>query len=134
MKLVHVLLCVAVLISGGIAVGQMKVGDMAVDVPFAFQVAGQELPAGRYIIAVGDDTIRIFNSETRGMYFPTHSAMRANSERSKLVFHRYGSAFFLSEVWTQGKTIGKQLFVSGAERELKARQSEMELAVVRPTK
>ena len=133
MKLFRMVLC-ALLMSGGIAVGQMKVGDMAVDVPFAFHAAGQEFPAGHYIVAAGDDFIRIFNSQTRGVYVPTHSAMRGQSDASKLVFHRYGSAFFLSEVWAQGKTIGRQLFVSGAERELKARQSEMELSVVQTAK
>jgi hypothetical protein len=119
---------------GGIAVGQMKVGDMAVDVPFAFHAAGQEFPAGHYIVSAGDDFIRVFNRQTRGVYVPTHSAMRGDSDASRLVFHRYGSAYFLSEIWTQGKTIGRQLYVSGAERELKARQSEMELAVVQPAR
>jgi hypothetical protein len=134
MKLFRMILCAALLMSGGIAVGQMKVGDMAVDVPFAFHVAEQEFPAGHYIVAAGDDYIRIFNNQARGVYVPTHSAMRGQSGASKLVFHRYGSSFFLSEVWTQGKTIGRQLFVSGAERELKGRQAEMELAVVQPAK
>ena len=134
MKLFRVVLCAALWMSGGIAVGQMKAGDIAVDVPFAFHAAGQEFAAGRYIVAAGDDFIRIFNSQTRGAYVPTHSATRLESDESKLVFHRYGNAFFLSEVWTQGKTIGRQLFVSGAERELKARQDEMQLAVVRSAK
>lgn len=133
MKLFRAVWC-ALLLCGGIAAGQMKVGDVAVDVPFAFQVAGQAFPAGYYIVAAGDDFVRIFNRQTRGAYVPTHSAMRGKSEASKLVFHRYGSAFFLSEVWTRGNTIGRQLFVSGAERELKARQVEMEVAVVQPAK
>src|SRR5215475_3077560 len=102
MKLFRMVVCAVLLLSGGIAVGQMKVGDMAVDVPFAFRAAGQEFPAGHYVIAAADGFIRIFNSQTRGAYVATHSTTRRESDASKLVFHRYGSAFFLAEVWTQG--------------------------------
>jgi hypothetical protein len=99
-----------------------------------FHAGGQEFPAGHYIVAAGDDIIRIFNSQTRGVYVATYSTTRGKSAGSKLVFHRYGSAFFLAEVWTQGKTIGRQVFVSPAERQLRGRQTEMELAVVQPSK
>lgn len=134
MKLFRMLFCAAVLIPGWAAVAQMKVGDMAVDVPFRYQAAGQEFPSGHYILAMRDDSIRIFNSQTPGVYVSTHSAMRTSSNESKVVFHRYGSTFFLSEIWMQGKTIGRQLFVSNAERELKSGQGEMQLAVVEPSK
>jgi hypothetical protein len=36
----------------------------------------------------------------------------------KLVFHRYGNAYFLSEVWPTGSTLGKQLRKSKAELEI----------------
>jgi hypothetical protein len=134
MKLLRAVVCAALLMSGGVVVGQMKVGDMVVDVPFVFHAGGQEFSAGHYIVAAGDDIVRIFNSQTRGGYVATYSATRRESNSGKLVFHRYGSAFFLAEVWTQGKTIGRQLFVSPAERQLRGRQTEMELAVVQPSK
>ena len=134
MKLFRMLFCASILIPGWIAGAQMKVGDVAVNVPFRFHAAGQEFPAGHYILAMRDESMRIFNSQTSGIYVSTHSAMRTSSNESKVVFHRYGSTFFLSEVWMQGKTIGKQLFVSGAERELRSQQSGMQLAVVQISK
>jgi len=114
------------------AVGQTSAGDMVVDVPFAFSVEGGSLPAGHYIVAAHDDMVRIFNAQTRGIYISTHAAIRSKSDGSKLVFHRYGESYFLSAVWITGNTIGKELFRSRAERELQVRQSEMQLAVVRP--
>lgn len=134
MKLFRIVVFAALFAASAGAFGQTSPGDLVVDVPFAFSVAGQNLPAGHYIVSGKNDMIRIFNRETQGFYIPTHSAFRGKADVSKLVFHRYGSAFFLSAVWTRGNAFGKELFPSRAERELKARQAEMELAVVRPEK
>jgi len=112
--------------------GQTRIGDVVVDVPFAFSVAGHSLPAGHYIVAPVGDNIKIFNSQTSGLYVPTHSTIRTASDGTKLVFHRYGDTYFLSAVWVAGNTAGREMFRSRAERELGARNAEMQLAVVRP--
>jgi hypothetical protein len=114
--------------------GQTKPGDVVVDVPFPFVAGGQTLHAGHYIVAAMDDTVRLFNSQTSGIFLPTHSASRNASDGTKLVFHRYGDTYFLSAIWVGGNTIGRELPRSKAERELSARVVEMELAEVRPTK
>jgi hypothetical protein len=46
----------------------------------------------------------------------------------KLVFHRYGSEYILSEVWTG--SIGRKLPTSRQERELKTREASFETVVV----
>ena len=138
MKLFRIALCAALLAAafasmGQPAVGQTSPGDLVVDVPFAFMVAGQALPAGHYIVkAVDDARVRIFNSQTTGFYVPTHAAQRTVSAGSKLVFHRYGDRYFLSAMWVTGNQTGRELFRSRAERELADHKAEMELAVVRP--
>jgi hypothetical protein len=117
------------------AIGQTSPGDLVVDVPFAFVVAKQTLPAGHYIVqALDGDHVRIFNSQTTGLYVPTHEAVRTKTDGSKLVFHRYGDTYFLSAVWVTGNSLGRELFRSPAERELSGRSEEMQLAVVRPEK
>jgi hypothetical protein len=132
MRFVRIAFCAAVLAAIGLATGQTGPGDVVVDVPFAFNVAGQQLPAGHYIVKSKDGFIRIFSTNKQGLFVPTHAAVRAASEQSKLVFHRYGDAYFLFGVWVKGTTTGKELYPSRAERELAARQAEIELAVVRP--
>lgn len=130
MRIFRIAFCAAVFTAMGVAMGQTIQGDVVVDVPFAFSVAGQQLPAGHYIVKAKDEFIRIFNANKQGAFVPTHSALRSASDKSKLVFHRYGDTYFLSGVWVKGNNTGKELYRSKAERELAAHQAEMELAVV----
>ena len=130
MRPFRIVFCAAVLAAMGVATGQTKPGDVVVDVPFAFSVASQQLPAGHYIVTEKDDFIRIFNGNKQGTFVPTHAAVRTTSNESKLVFHHYGDTYFLSCVWVKGNNPGKELYRSRAERELAAHQAEMELAVV----
>jgi hypothetical protein len=133
MKLFRIALCTALLAAASASMGQTSPGDVVVDVPFAFMVAKQALPAGHYIVrAVGDAQVRIFNSKTTGFFVPTHGALRTVSDGSKLVFHRYGDSYFLSQVWVAGNTIGRELPRSRSEREAREYRAEMELAVIRP--
>jgi len=134
MKLFRIGFCIAQLALAVGAIGQTSPGDVAVDVPFAFSAAGKNFAAGHYVVARQNDMIKIFNRQTQGAYLPTHGTLRTNSDGTKLVFHHYGDTYFLSEVWVTGNTSGQQLFPSRAEREFKARQAEMELAVVRPAR
>ena len=132
MRLVRIVFCAAVLAAFGLATGQTIPGDVLVNVPFAFVVAGQQLPAGHYIVKAKDDFIRVFNANQQGVFIPTHAAVRTASNDSKLVFHRYGDTYFLAYVWVKGNRTGKELYPSRAEREIAAHQAEMELAVVSP--
>ena len=132
MKLLRTAVCAVVCLLAAGAIGQTSPGDTVVNVPFDFSVGGKKLPAGHYIVAQRNDTIRVFNSHTEGFYAPAHPAVRTKADGSKLVFHRYGDSYFLAEVWVTGNTTGKELFPSQAEREVKSREAEMQLAVVRP--
>ena len=134
MKVFRIALCAALLAAASVAVGQTKPGDIVVNVPFSFVAGAQTLPAGHYIVAAMDDTVRIFNSQTTGLYLPTHSASRSSTDGTKLVFHRYGDTYFLSAMWIGGNAIGRELPRSKAERALADRTAEMELAEVRPGK
>jgi hypothetical protein len=106
-----------------------------VDVPFAFVAAGHPMPAGHYIVSHLNDMLRIHDRQSQGVFIPTHSAQRGNpDEASKLVFHRYGDTYFLSEVWVGGNALGRALFTTKAERRLEERGAEREIAEVRTSK
>ena len=60
--------------------------------------------------------------------------MRAGNAKNSgmLIFHRYGNAYFLAQVWRQGATEGRELLKSkaerAAERELAKNGSQSDLA------
>ncbi len=47
-------------------------------------------------------------------------SVRANEtqEQTRLVFHKHGEQYFLSQIWTPGGSTGRELTMSRAEREL----------------
>jgi len=75
--------------------------------------------------------LRIFNSYNQGTVFLTHSAEGvAPEETGKMVFHRYGNSYFLSEVWGPASSARHQLSESRAEAELTRKHTAMETALL----
>lgn len=113
-------------------VGQSKPGDLITDIPFPFVVANHTLPAGRYTVTrISETNIRIYAGNEQGVLVQTHSVQGRTQEASaKVVFHRYGGTYFLSQVWIAANGIGRELSTSPAEKELSKRGDE-ETAVVR---
>ena len=84
---------------------------MTVNIPFAFGVEGHSLPAGEYLVltVTPERSIRIASADGK------HSAVvntlpnyaSAPSENSRLVFHRYGDEYFLTQVWTVGQNLAR---------------------------
>lgn len=122
------------------ALAQSKPGDVLVNVPFSFIVNNHQMPAGRYVVTPATyGVLRIFDTEnSRNQLFTgVHSVQSSKTQTPKLVFHRYGDSYFLSEVWNGQSNIGKQLPPSKAEKEIASgkrtgSRSNGEVAVVRP--
>ena len=103
-----------------------------VNVPFDFVVANKKLPSGEYLISrkqptEGDLLLAITNKDNRvnAVCFTVPVQVLTPTDKGKLVFHRYGDQYFLSEVWPVGATTGRAVAKSDAERDLekKANQS-----------
>jgi hypothetical protein len=111
---------------------QTKPGDIVADIPFPFTVATQTLPAGHYVLSPADDsTLGIHDAKNQGVFVPTRYAQRSSQDNScKLVFHRYGDEYFLAELWIGGRTTGRELYASRAERELVAKKIVKETNVI----
>jgi hypothetical protein len=121
----------ALLLAASACIAQTK-GDVAAEIPFPFVVAEHTLPAGRYIVSpMNGNTLRIHKFMGPGMLVLTNAAQRSESDNSsKLVFHRYEGAYFLSQVWIMGNDRGKEVLRSRAERELAARTTQKGNTVV----
>ena len=114
--------------SAVVANGQSK-AQMVAQVPFEFMVADKTLSAGEYRVAAIDqsgDTIAILNKAGDGIIRLSSPRDRSGSDKpAKLVFHQYGSTYFLSQVWMAGEATGRELSKSKQERAI---QRELKVA------
>jgi len=119
----------AALMAASSAAAQTNQGD----IPFAFSVANQTLPPGRYTtIQITSTLLRIFNSHNQGVVVLTTGVDSKESEGTgKMVFHRYGDDYFLSEVWAPAGQTGRKVVQSRAEDEVTRKRPAMEIATIR---
>jgi hypothetical protein len=122
----------AALLATSTALGQSTQADTIADIPFAFTVANHTLPAGRYTVTrVGETSVRISSPHNQGTVVLTHALEGKTPEsKGKMVFHRYGDAYFLSEVWVAANGTGRKVFQSRAEEELSRKRIEMQIALL----
>ena len=96
---------------------------MRAKVPFNFIAVGSTLAAGEYEIqSIGAEdkvlVIRNRNSSEAVLVFSTSAEALNAASATKLVFHRYGNSYFLSELWVEGDKLGHQVTPSSRETEI----------------
>lgn len=106
------------------------------NVPFSFTVGGKTLPAGEYAIErYQRQSENIWLVQSRdgrsSVLVNTHSVRSYEpQDKGKLVFRRYGSQYFLSQIWSEGATSGRELRVSRSKSDLAKNEGEGETVVV----
>jgi len=117
--------CICVLLPlTATAFAQLPGIPIRVNIPFDFVVRGKTLPAGDYEISrVMDETqvLEISNVSNRHerAAIQTEPVLGRVANNGKVVFHRYGDSYFLSEIWTAGLETGRELPASHQEKVLK---------------
>lgn len=102
------------------------------NIPFEFSVGDKALPAGEYTVRAATENSNALAVQNKQS---AKSAIRLSisiqkfqeSEKTRLVFHRYGPRYFLSEVWVEGEKIGRQLLKTKEESTI-----ESQLAAIFP--
>jgi hypothetical protein len=90
------------------------------NVPFAFTVGQAEMPAGNYAVnLVSDSAILIRNRSTGTSVLSLFRSEQAknNDGTAKMVFHKYGNKYFLSQVGRGFESSLIQLPTSKQEQE-----------------
>jgi hypothetical protein len=101
-------------------------------VPFNFTVDGRTLPAGNYTIGNDANSPRMLTIADRkdGVAVMTITIPDSGyAADNKLVFHRYGNQYFLSEVRTTSGVMRCHLSTSKQEKWAKAQTQEASLRV-----
>jgi hypothetical protein len=97
-------------------------GSVVVNVPFAFENGHQHFAAGLYTIGMESHNVLMIRGESRrgesrsGFVMADFDEDSQPSETTKVVFHRYGDQYFLSEVWVEGETSHTYCLPSKAEK------------------
>jgi len=101
-------------------------------VPFSFIVGQSTLPAGEYSLkAMGNGQVlemRNFDAKINQLVL-SNSCESRTASKTKLVFHRYGDRYFLSQIWREGNNYGHEIPISQREKEI-ARNSFMQDVVL----
>jgi hypothetical protein len=105
-------------------------------IPFSFTVGNQSFPAGDYTISTvqvqARDVIELQSSDgKRASFVPTHPAYSLDpSAQTKLIFQHYGSEYFLSQIWTLGRTSGRELVLPDHSKELAQNGSTRDVTTI----
>ena len=118
--------CFLALGAGASAHAQLPGTTLRAMIPFDFSVRGKLLAAGEYEIRRITDSpydglvISSVNDKHERVMFETEPVeARRISSQSKIVFHRYGDSYFMSEIFPGGDQTGSELFTSRQEHILR---------------
>src|SRR5579863_171459 len=103
------------------------------DIPFNFVAGSTTLNAGEYTVDQGNPgLINLKAADGKGGAFllVVTGECAGNQTTSRLVFHRYGNTYLLSQIWTAGNTCNRQLPVTSRERELVAKNTTPDETIV----
>jgi hypothetical protein len=105
------------------------------NVPFDFVVDKATLPAGAYSIdeithGSAALTIRNRDAGVSKMQLADHANSLNASPDTRLVFHRYGERYFLSQIWIAGETSGREFPISKREAEMAKNSQPSENVIV----
>ncbi|MHB8608926.1 MAG: hypothetical protein ACYDCG_11545 [Candidatus Acidiferrales bacterium] len=97
--------------------------SLVVNIPFNFVAGNRTLPAGEYAVTVSGTMhtlLLVDRKDSAASAFLGTNAIVANEiqPESKLIFNRYGDRYFLSQVWSEGSSRGRQLLKSAREKEM----------------
>jgi hypothetical protein len=105
-----------------VAHAQLQSG-LTAKVPFEFRIGDKTHAAGEYrVVEVGTKILEMRNLNRKSgatMFLSNRVQARSNAspQNGKLVFHRYGPTYFLSQVWEgYGEDSGLQVIQSKSER------------------
>ena len=97
---------------------------MKVQVPFEFHVGSSMLPSGDYTVDAdaAPGVVRLRSGDARSSVVIIALPVQASAApgQGKLVFHKYGNEYFLSQIWKQGDNMGRELRTTRREIEVAA--------------
>jgi hypothetical protein len=104
-----------------VSAAQAQDAKVKADIPFDFVVGDRVMPAGEYIVGPAgsvSQAITISSGDRTDLTLTFACASSGPSKSTKLVFHALAGRYFLSQVWVEGYSQGRQLRMSKTETQL----------------
>ena len=120
--------------TGFIVKAQTSSPRLTANVPFEFSIGKTTFPAGEYEVTCTNpaSSAKILEfrqkSGTARVLIQTSDVIASVQENAKLVFHRYGDRYFLSQAWMHGDSNGLAVPKSRDEKNLERRLAGMKPA------
>jgi hypothetical protein len=113
----RILAAVALVLIGLVPAYSQKT-SATVNIPFAFTVDDVHMPAGEYLISAPSEKVvsiqRVGGSEIETTIINGNGPIRSN-DGPKLVFHRYGSEYFVAAAYLPNQDHAHEFVASAAE-------------------
>jgi hypothetical protein len=110
-------------------------GPIRATIPFGFNIGGTWLEAGTYVVKLENGQVcRLIDEKGRTKAVTLTNAVmdtKKQNGQSRLIFNRYGDQHFLSSIFWEGYTEGRELLMSPAEIETAKRLTPSERVAVR---
>jgi hypothetical protein len=97
-----------------------------VQVPFAFENGSQHLPAGKYTIELQSQHLMLLRgtaANSAGFATTIPDERLSPAQKGKVIFHKYGDRYFISEVWVAGEATGRHCITSRTEKQFQIAQN-----------
>ena len=119
-----------------VAVSAQSERIRVINIPFSFIVGQKTLPAGEYTLEPNrkdsDNVWLVQSKEGHASALFTTNTVRASETQAeaRLVFHRYGGQYFLSQIWTPGGNTGRELLMPRLESQLAKSSIERQTTIL----
>ena len=90
------------------------------NIPFDFNAGSQHYSAGQYSVnAISPLALAIVGQGSEsGLVISRGAESSRPSASTKLIFHQYGTSYFLYQIWVEGENSGRELPMTRVEKEL----------------
>jgi hypothetical protein len=98
-----------------------------VNIPFTFTVDDARMPAGEYIISSTSErvvTLQLVGGPEAKTTMTNNGSSTKSDGRAKLVFHKYGNAYFLAAAWLPNSDHAREFFASSNEIQVARNQGQ----------
>ena len=108
-------------------------GAVRLKIPFAFSVADKTFAAGEYYVGAANEkaiAVRSVSGKDAAVAL-TNSVIDAHgTSLPRIVFHKYGDRYFLTQAWLRASNQGREFFVSNQETKMAQAAAVVEVALV----